>query len=231
MGQIIRFFATILSAVSVLGAAGRPEETPDFAARLKQISPFPSAIAAARTNRIPLEGIDSPTDGGMVNPGDSVTALVNLHEKRGHATQWLIYVEAAVADSNDVSALKSTPMTIYTKSGNKFEFASSPVMVEVRTLGPFTAPEDKRKLKAEDKGARSRIDRGFLSLGLDRAASALIRIKQGKAHGTIDFRGTPYDEAEIGEGRKLAQEAQISGEDERALCGACPALLSYCDCA
>jgi hypothetical protein len=58
-----------------------------------------------------------------------------------------------------------------------------------------------------------------------------MRLQQGKLHGLFEFRGTPFSDSEIAKGRKLAEDAQISADDERALCGACPALLSYCNCA
>jgi hypothetical protein len=111
--------------------------------------------------------------------------------------------------------------------GNKFEFAPSPKMVTVRTIGPFVESGDKTKVKLEDKSARFVLDKGSLSLGLDRAAAAVMRLKLTKEHGNFAFGGAPFSESEIAKGRKLAEVAHISTEDERALCGACPALLSY----
>jgi hypothetical protein len=231
--KVRRIVLTIagLFAVANLGALARADEAPDFAAKLKPVLPFPAAVASAQANGIPLEGIDPIRDSDALNPGDSVTALVTLHEKGSRTKQWLIYEEAVAADAKETSDMKPQPMVIYTKSGNKFDFKSSPTVVVVRTLGPFTEAGDKRKSKAEEKSDRFPLDKGFLSLGLDRAATSIIRLKQDKLRGLFEFRGTPFSDADIAKGRKLAEDAHITTDDERALCGACPALLSYCNCA
>jgi len=46
-------------------------------------------------------------------------------------------------------------------------------MVNVRTVGPFVEPGEKRKPKVEEENARFPFDKGYLSLGLDRAVAAV----------------------------------------------------------
>jgi hypothetical protein len=229
--RVIFAIIAIVSTGNLSAATAQSDETPDLASKLKPVPPFPAAVISAHANKIPVEGIDAIQDGDALNPGDSVTALVTLHEKGTRARQWLIYEEAVAPGPKETADMKPQPMVIYTKSGNKFDFKSSPTMVAVRTFGPFTEAGDKRKLKAEEKSARFPLDKGFLSLGLDRAAASIIRLKGGKLHGLFEFRGTPFSDADVAKGRKLAEDTRTTTDDERALCGACPALLSYCNCA
>jgi hypothetical protein len=231
VGRIIFATVAIISAGNLFAATAQSDETADVASKLRPVAPFPAAVASAQANKIPLEGIDATRDDDALKPGDSVTALVTLHEKGTRPRQWLIYEEAVAPAPKETAEMKAQPMVIYTKSGNKFDFKSSPTIVAVRTFGPFPDPGDKRKLKVEEKSARFPLDKGFLSLGLDRGAASLIRLKQGKLHGLFEFREKPFNDADIATGRKLAEEAHITVDDERALCGGCPALLSYCNCA
>jgi hypothetical protein len=217
--------ATITLLVSGRGF-GAGDKT-DWAAKLRSVAPCAAAVASGQANRIPLDQIDPALDGDALNPGDSITGLVTLHEKGARQMQWLVYMEVVVPGAKDDLEKTAKPMVLYTTAGNKFEFGSSPKMVTVRTIGPFVESGDKRKVKAEDKSARFALDKGSLSLGLDRAAAAVTRLKLTKEHGNFGFGGTPFSEAEIAKGRKVAQEAHITSDDERALCGAVPALLSY----
>jgi hypothetical protein len=203
------------------------EEKSDWAGKLMPNAPCATAIAVAQANRIPLNPIDATLDNDALNPGDSITGLVTLHEKGARQTQWLVYMEAVAPGPKDPLEKTPKPMVLYTTVGNKFEFGSSPKIVTVRTLGPFLENGDKRKVKQEDKSARFALDKGFLSLGLDRTAAAVLRLKLTRQHGNFSFGGEPFSEAEIAKGRKLAEMAHITSDDERALCGACPALLSY----
>jgi hypothetical protein len=203
------------------------EDKSDWAAKLKPVTPCATAIASAQANKIALDQIDPTVDGDALNPGDSITGLVTLHQKGGRQTQWVVYMEVVTAEPKDDLEKAPKPMVLYTTGGNKFEFEPSPKMVTVRTLGPFAESGDKRKLKADDKSARFALDKGSLSLGLERAAAAVMRLKLRKEHADFAFGGTRFSEAEIAKGRKVAEAAHITADDERALCGAVPALLSY----
>lgn len=214
---------TILQIGWGLGA----EDKSDWTGKFRPTAPCAAAVASAQANKIPVNQIDPTLDGDALNQGDSITGLVTLHEKGARQTQWLVYMEVVTPGPKDDLDKPQKPMVLYTTGGNKFEFGSSPKMVTVRTLGPFVESSDKRKIKADDKTARFALDKGFLSLGLDRGAAAVMRLKMTKEHGNFGFAGEPFSDSEIAKGRKLAETAHITTDDERALCGSCPALLSY----
>ena len=204
------------------------EPASELLAKLAPVPPCQSLAVAAQANKIALEGIDSATDPNVLNPGDSFAALVTLCEKGARRTQWLLYLQAEGPATNEPSGKAPAPMVLYSSCGNKFEFASSPVLVRLRTLGPFAEPDAKRKMpKAKDLSARFALDQGFLSLGLDRGAAAILRMKQTGTKGNVWFGPKPFGDAEVSKARNLAAAVRLTAEEERALGASVPALLSY----
>jgi len=217
----------VLAAGSLRGA----EPAPDFAARFVPVPPCSSLVAAARANEIPLDQIDPPTQGSSLDPGDSVTALVTFREKGARLSQWLVHVQVVAPRPDELPDKPSAPMVMYTTAGTKLEFTSSPAMVSLRTLGPFADSNAKRKSPtAGDKSARFGLNQDFLGLGLDKAASIAMRFRKTKPadlKGGFSFGSKPFSEAEVKVGRKLAEAMHISADEERALAGTAPALISY----
>lgn len=197
--------------------------------KFRSVAPCGPAVTWAQAKKIPMNQIDSAVDGEALNPGDSITGLVTLHEKGARQLQWLVYSEIVTAGPKDDIGKKTEPVTFYTTLGNKLEFKSAPVMVNVRTVGPFVEAGDKRKPKVEEESARFPLDKGFLNLGLDRAVGAVLKFKENKDHANFAIGPKPFSDSEIAKGRKLAEITHITSDDERALCGSCPALLSYFD--
>jgi len=186
--------------------------------------PCPALAGIARSHGIPLAGVDSFSEGAVVNPGDSVTALVTLVEK-SRRTEWLLYVNAndqAAANTN-----KPSKMVMHSTTGRKFEFASTRVPVAVRTLGPYDASDQKRKLKPMDKTAHVSLQQGYLALGLDNAAKAAMRLRESKTRGGLAYGPRPFGEKALARGRELTNIIHLTAEEERALGGAGPALESY----
>jgi hypothetical protein len=227
MRRFMMIFAiAVLQIGQVLAAEDRAEAALE---KVRPIAPCGAAIAWAQTKKIPLDQIDSTVDGEALNPGDSITGLVTLHEKGARQMQWIVYSEIVTAGPKDDISKQAQPVVFYTTLGNKLEFKSEPVMVNVRTIGPFVEAGDKRKPKVEEESARFPLDKGFLSLGLDRAVVAVLKFNGNKEHGNFAIGPKPFSEQEIAKGRKLAEMTHITSDDERALCGSCPALLSYFD--
>lgn len=186
--------------------------------------PCAALAAVARSHGIPLDGVDQFTEGAAVNPGDSVTALVTLVEKSCR-TEWLLYVSA---DRQGPSATnKPSKMVMHSTTGRKFEFESTRVPVSVRTLGPYDASNQKRKLKPTDKTARVSLQQGYLALGLDNAAKAAMRLRKSKTKGGLAYGPRPFGEKALARGRELTNNIHLTVEEERALGGAGPALESY----
>src|SRR5688572_10989943 len=189
--------------------------------------PCEALANVARSHGIPLAGMDGFSDGTNVNPGDSITALVTLVEKSRRA-QWLLYVKADDEKELAVGATnKPSKMVMYSSTGRKLEFASTRVPVTLHTLGPYEASGGKRKLKATDKTAQLKLNEGYLGLGLDKAATAIMRLQERKPKGIISFAPRPFSEKEIAATRKRTNSVHLAAEEERALAGAAPALESY----
>jgi hypothetical protein len=210
------------------------EAAPGFVARLNPVLPCAALVAAAQANQIPLEPIDPPVDAGTVNPGDSVTALVTLCEKGTRCTQWLLYLQMVIPSRKEKSQPRGAPTVFYSSCGNKFEFASEPAFVSLRTLGPFVEPDPKRKPpKPRDEAARFALDQGFLRIGLDQAAGAIYRLVQTGTNGStatncsLGFGDTPFSETECRDGRIMAEALHLTSSEECALAGLIPALMSY----
>jgi hypothetical protein len=222
----------LIVAIAVLGIGkglAAEDRTGGTLEKVRPVAPGGAAVAWAETKKISLNRIDSTVDGDALNPGDSITGLVTLHEKGLREMQWIVYSEIVTPGPKDDIGKKEQPVVFYTTLGNKLEFKSAPVMVNVRTVGPFVEAADKKKPKVEDESARFPLEKDFLGLGLDRAVAAVMKFKGNKDHGNFVFGDKPFSESEIAKGRKLAEMTHISTEDERALCGSLPALFSYFD--
>lgn len=220
----------LIAAIAILqmGSGRGAENAVEVIEKLRPVAPCGAAVAAAEARKIPLNKVDAAADGESLNPGDSITGLITLWEKGKGRKQWVVYSEIVKPDPKDNGAKPAKPMVFYTTLGNKLEFKSSPVTVNVRTIGPFVDGGNKQP-KVEEESARFPLDKGYLSLGLDRAVAAALKFKENKEHTSFSFGPKPFSDAEIAKGKKLAAEAQITSDDERALCGSCPALLSYFD--
>jgi len=203
----------------------------DISAKLKPVPPCAALVTAAQSRQIPLEGIDAPGETNTFNAGDSVTFLVSLHQKGGKLTQWLIYIQALTPNEKELAAKAPKPLVVYDSLGSKMEFQSLPAPVTLRTLGPFTASETKKKPREpQEQNARTSLDRGFLSLGLEPAVATLYRLQQldqPQIKGFFSTMDTPPAPDLVEKDRKLNAIAKLTPEEERAMCGADPALESY----
>jgi hypothetical protein len=120
-------------------------------------------------------------------------------------------------------------MVIYNSFGNKFEFPSFPTPVTLRTVGPFV--DDKKAPKLHDDTASFKLDKGYLSLGLDSAAAAIARNRNdgSKRHGMFASGTQSFSAEEIKKSKESAVDWKVTPEEERALGGSYPALVSYFD--
>lgn len=193
------------------------------AAKAASVEPFPDLVTIAQTNKIPISGIDPLGEPGNLEVGDSFTGLVTHFEKGSPRRQWLLYLQTVEPEGPTNS---SKPMVMYTSSGSKLEFASCPAPVTLRTIGPFAEP-GKRRLKADDETARFTVNKGFLSVGLDRTVASVLRTRQVKTNMPFHVSLVKFTDTQIAEGRKAVATRGITPDDERALAGAVPALRSY----
>jgi hypothetical protein len=224
----VKYFliAVLLLAARFCGA----EPETNLLSRLQPIPPFPEVAAAAKTAGIPLDGIHPSTNSGALASGDSVTALITLHQKGNRRTQWLVYFQIG-AGTNSAKAEKST--VLYNSMGDKFEFVRSPVTFNIRTLGPYVDSDSFwGNPVPKDKHARAFVDGSFLSLGLDKGAAAIYRfdLEKEKTKATnFDFwvSSKPPDAKKINRNRTLAAALHVTPDEERALAGWSTTMYSY----
>lgn len=215
----MRWFVLLFCVVWPSMAAGFGTNS---ATRVLQTVPFPSTVQFARANKIPLTRIDSLLGDDVVKSGDSVTVLVTLVEK-GQRSQWILFpqISGDPAPSNGV-------MVIHNTFGNTFQFASHPTPVSLRTVGPFL--EGTHSGRVKDTKASLTLDKGYLGLGLDRAAAAVARLDSSKNRkGSFRSGTTRFSDADIKASKEFAAEWKLTPAEERALGGTYPALLSYFD--
>ena len=225
-------FVAVCCMVVASRSAWAGETTPDFS---KFVPPplHPGLVAAAQTNHIPLAGMDAPTNTDRLNVGDSVTALVSLCQKDLPPTQWLLHVIAIEPGPKDKAPKLAPPTVLYASTGQKMEFTSSPAWVAIRTLGPFADGVGKKKGPvARDEHTHCTLDQGFLALGMDQAAAAVIRMTRfkeqaGKTNWMFTISTEPPPPAKVREAKEFAELMHLTAEEQRAIGGACPAMMSY----
>jgi hypothetical protein len=227
--MIFRFrIAPVGCWIALLAVPLRGEDMrPDFA-RLVPVALCPAAMQAARTNNIPIAGIDSPRDTNRLSPGDSITGSITLFEKGGRKTQWLLHVVAVEPTAAEKARTNRPPRIAYLGANDKVEFTYSQAPVNLRLLGPFTAGAGKAA-KAQDQKVHLTLNEGFLGIGLDQAAAANHRILKNHLRGGFGAFARPMTEAEIVKGRKAMTDLQMSVAEGRALIGSDLALNSYAD--
>lgn len=224
--RLPRFEAAIVLLVFLTVSLARCESG-GLLAKLHGVPPCAELLAVARAQHIPVEQIDPLSEAGTLKAGDSITAFVVLDDKGKRRLQWLLYLK--VSGQTAPGTNNSSRMVMHSSTGSRLEFVSTPAQVTLRTLGPFDASPRKRALKHHDKTAQFTLDEGFLALGLDRAAVALMRLRQTNVKGSFAFSSQPFSQAAITKTRKLTDPVRLTTDEERALAGAAPALMSYFD--
>jgi hypothetical protein len=200
------------------------EATPGFVSRLAPVAPMPALAQVAKANHIPLEQIDPTVETNRVSPGDSFTAVVALFSRRPE-TQWLLFLQGVEPTPKELKENPPRTMVIYNTLSHKLEFPSAPAFVALRTIGPFVAGETRKKPR--DETTRFVLDQGYLGLGLEQAAAAILRMHRSGVKGPCMSGTDPFGDDVIGKCRKADETWHINPAEERALAGSLPALLSY----
>ncbi len=215
----------MLLAGSALTAA---EPRPELPAKLEAVPPSAAVVETARLRQIPLEPIEPQRGTNALIPGDAVTGLVTLSQKKGRRSQWLLALQAVPPVGNELSRHPAKPMVLYSVSGKKIEFPSSRAAAVLDSFGPFVeSPARRKPAKVQAQTARFLLDQDFLGLGLDRAAAASLRLGQVSLKPELWFSFQPLSESKRRQGVQLVETLKLTEDEQRALAGSCPALLSY----
>ena len=231
----MKFARCLFWGLVLLMARSPLAEAVDLPSKLAPVAPFPTVSAAAQGAGIPLAGFGTAEPGEALLPGDSVTGLITLHEKKHGLTQWLVSFEA-ITNLPAAATKPSRPMVLYTSTGNRFDFTRAPASIRVRILGPFpeSSPSGRPVRAFGDQSTRVSISESFLSVGLDRGAATILRWVQA-AHlqggdsfvEAFDFAPKPFDNARTNHDARLALKWHVTPEEEQAVAGWGPALDAY----
>src|ERR1041385_6017626 len=127
--------ATILAlATALYSANARGELMP----KLKPVPAYPAQATMAEPNHIPVSQFNplSPSGTNTLQPGDSVTMLGTLIQKKSQA-QWILHVSAAARDPKDKPEEKPKPFVMNAWE-QRYTFESKPVPATLQMLGPFS---------------------------------------------------------------------------------------------
>lgn len=191
-------------------------------------APLPEVATYAERTGIALNGFDSPQS-REIQPGDKVVLLVSLNEKTD-LTQWLVEVEVAELNAEE-KKYKLPESALYSSTGQKHVFRVTPVAFTLRTHGPIERGTSLHKIKT--KTARALTNADSLRLGFDQACEALLHIhevklaRQDERTLGLQFRNTPFSDAETAPIRAYAEELGVTPAQERALVAASPAISSF----
>lgn len=222
------FFLILLLAVPSCGAG----ESTNLLSRLEPVPPFPALAAAAKTEGIPMEPLAPCAGTNGLAIGDSVTALFTLHQRGNRLTQWLVYFQV-VASHAVKSAGPAKPFALYSSTGRKFEFTPSQATFRIRSLGPYVNSSSIwGEPTVREKSVLVPVNKGFLSLGLEKGAAAIYRVnlakeKTGATNFDVWVTAKPPAPKDAAENQKEAALLHITPEEERDMVAWYPALFSY----
>jgi hypothetical protein len=219
----------LFTLTPILFAVGRDT---NLLSGLEPVPPFPEVRTIAKTNDISLEGI-GPLTATNVLPGDLLTTLITLHQKRNRITQWLVYFEVVGVSNRPPSSRPAKPEVLYNSLGDKFEFSNAPVAFRIRTIGPYVNSSSiwGAPVPRDDFG-RASVNGTFLALGLDKCMAALCRLdplmqKTGATDFDLQIANKPPPDATIKKNKKFAALLGVTPQEEYALAVAGPTLTSY----
>ncbi|HEX4343005.1 MAG TPA: hypothetical protein VH255_06420 [Verrucomicrobiae bacterium] len=206
-----RLLATCVLFAFLLTGYGA-EVTNTLQLKLQAVPACSNLIADAILNHVPMDGIGPVSGSTNILAGDSITVLITLFQKEKQ-TQWLLYLEALPTDPAK-SREGTNKFTVTSSFGPPELFYSRPVDVKLRLLGPYGVQGHLFKVWKDEKNAQFSLNEDFLALGFDHAAALLYRWGQ-----TTNFTG-PISS-------KVLVAMKPTPEEQRAICGIFPALLSY----
>jgi len=201
--------------------------------------PFATTREVALHNEIPLQGFSPWADREHLIAGDTATILVTgtgMHERK----QWLILLRVDDRDEDTPEGEPPRDEVLYTNSGREIHFADSPVVLQMRTWGPFvetTTSKNSPVRLREAEDAREIVNESFLRLGFANACEAMMQLHRARTEGRLapdnlfSVGIKPFSGRELKRGLQLAEAAGFETDDERAIAGTVPALLEYFDIA
>jgi hypothetical protein len=167
-----------LALISIVHGAEPPVIDPG------SIVPLPAVVSFAETNNISLTGLNLAPSGAKHRVGDTVAALVSLHDG-GRQRQWLVRLTVVDPSEKERQKMerdaKTPPPEFFSTLGTRISLDSTQAILELRIVGPFHADESSPSKRPTDKRVRTPMAVGFLGLGLDRFALGVTALRSAAA--------------------------------------------------
>ena len=225
MGVRLLYSLSLLVAVTL--AAKDPVYPPQ-----DRFNAGPAIVELARKQGVPLTGIERDVERVRPEAGDRCVALISMSDD-GRVDQWLLdfkVSDLSEEERKEVAESTAKPFALHTSTGGFYEFANDPVAVDVWVAGPLRFDEkrvERALAKVQEKRARFVVNRELLTLGLDRAAESILRLRDQSGRIGLGMRGEPFPEEETVVNKQRLLERGVTEADERALAGAMPALMAF----
>jgi hypothetical protein len=213
----------------LLAACPAGAQVTNLFSKLEPVPLFPELRTTALSNAIAVDGISPGTASNSLSPGDSLTALITLHQTGNRRTQWLVYFQVVPPTNHSTPGQPDKPEVLYNSTGDEFEFSNSPVKFHIRTIGPYAETTSFwGKPVVKDDSANTSVNGAYLGLGLDKGAAVMQRLNL--AHATnFNFwvADKPPSAKDVQKNQKLAAEFKITEQEKRSLASWVPTLTSY----
>jgi hypothetical protein len=227
-----RWVALGFGLAATMTAQPQPPAIAPVVPELRRVAALPVAAEAAAKAGVPFAGIAPDEARTGLHKGDSVTALVT-HIDGGKTRQWIVFLKANPPEETE----KTEPpagLTMYSTSGRELRIPGKANAIAIRVLGPFSESLNGSK-KAKDRWSGALVNETYLELGLDRACALMMRLEklartmEGKMPENfgIGFGTRPFPVEQRDANRAVMDQLGITEEDERALMGSFPAMVSF----
>jgi len=194
------------------------------------IVPLPSLLTFAAANQIPVSGIGVPDPAVPPKPGDRVTYAIALHDQSG-LREWLIDLSEVELSAAHRAAPPPGTRTVYSAIGGRYPIASAWAEENVRIAGPFY-DKDSKPDGTLDRSTRFLVHENYLSFGLNRTATYLLKIVAASRAGlncqhlaNVQYR--PFSAEEIEAAQAEAKGVPIGAQEDEAYAKTLPAMLEF----
>ena len=230
-----RFFFSSLTMLIVVG--GLPAQTATVTPTNPiDIQPCSAIVRYAAAHAIPLEKFELAGANESIQPGDRVTVLFTLQEGT-KSRQWLGEFRSAALTEREAKAKPGTGLgilsifqsTLYTDTEHSFSFPQIPVVLDIRTHGPFVESAESTATKPPTISTRVLATRDYLVHGLAPMGEIELRLRAaGKKNPGLSFMfSSSYSEKQIIASKARAAEAGFTESDEQVYAESIFALVQF----
>jgi len=198
----------------------------------EKFDPGEAVIELARQRGIPLSGVLEDQGRNRPEIGDRGVVLVSLRKGR-RVEQWLVTFTVTAFSAEERAGLAESPprsFMLHASNGESFEFINDPVPVDVWVAGPLRLDESRISRavsRVKEQRARFTVNREYLSIGLARAAAAIMQLRGDDGNLGVSLSGAPYPEEQVTATRQALAQRGVSDEEVGFIARSAPSLMEY----